>query len=57
MIFTLIILIVDWTIMAYNRQNLLKVHIAYIAFLVIRLWRYKQPASYEINKEEAIPSG
>ena len=57
MIFTLIILIVDWTIMAYNRQNLLKVHIAYISFLVIRLWRYKQPASYEINKEEAIPSG
>ena len=43
--------------MACNRQNILKVHIAYIAFLVIRLWRYKQPASYEINKEEAIPSG
>lgn len=50
MIITLLVLAVDWTVMAANGQSVMQYHAMVIAILVVRLWRYKQPERYVINE-------
>lgn len=50
MIITLLVLAVDCAVMAANGQRVIQYHAMFIAILVVRLWRYKQPERYVINE-------
>lgn len=50
MIITLLFLTLDYAVMAANGQSALQYHAMFIAILVVRLWRYKQPEGYVIRE-------
>lgn len=50
MIITLLVLAVDWAVMAANGHSAMQYHAVVIAILVVSLWRYKQPERYVINE-------
>ena len=59
MLTTIVVLIVDWIVLRINGQTLLGYHALYIAMLVFRLWRYRQPESYtlRLGKEKTASKG
>lgn len=51
MIITIATLALHSLVLFFNQQTLLRYHAIFIAFLVVRLGRYKQPTSYTLRVE------